>query len=195
MKQIVYISFFLLCVISCSKRYDKVRLIAGDSYQYWFCVNSDSDVKTKFYIYFDRKGKKYTIEERYSDKKCYLYDGGDVETIPTWSLVNDSVIEMGRLNRKLTIVNDTFLIITADEFRWVDTLYKVTDPSLLKKLQEVPIPLPKDTKTRENQRDGSPKAPMVLHLSQNSTGSVLVIIFRISWGRFFALQSGRAERL
>ncbi len=140
MKQIVYISFFLLCVISCSKRYDKVRLIAGDSYQYWFCVNSDSDVKTKFYIYFDRKGKKYTIEERYSDKKCYLYDGGDVETIPTWSLVNDSVIEMGRLNRKLTIVNDTFLIITADEFRWVDTLYKVTDPSLLKKLQEVPIP-------------------------------------------------------
>ena len=26
-------------------------------------------------------------------------------------------------------------------------------------------------------------------------GSVLVIIFRISWGRFFALQSGRAERL
>lgn len=32
------------------------------------------------------------------------------------------------------------LIITADEFRWVDTLYKVTDPSLLKKLQEVPIP-------------------------------------------------------
>ena len=147
MKQIVYISFFLLCVISCSKRYDKVRLIAGDSYQYWFCVNSDSDVKTKFYIYFDRKGKKYTIEERYSDKKCYLYDGGDVETIPTWSLVNDSVIEMGRLNRKLTIVNDTFLIITADEFRWVDTLYKVTDPSLLKKLQEVPIPWPKDTKT------------------------------------------------
>ena len=139
--QKVYISLLIVVLFSCcSKGYDRVRLIAGDSCQYWYRAHFDPNVKTKFYIYFDRKGKKYTIEERYSDKKCYLYDGGDVETIPTWSLVNDSVIEMGRLNRKLTIVNDTFLIITADEFRWVDTLYKVTDPSLLKKLQEVPIP-------------------------------------------------------
>ena len=140
MKQIVYISLFLLCVMSCSKRYDKVRLIAGDSCQYWYHINADSNVKTKFYVYFDRKGKKYTIEERYADKKCYLHDGGDVEIIPTWSFVNDSVIEMGNLNRKLTIVNDTFLIITTDEYHWVDTLYKVTDTSLLKKLQEVKIP-------------------------------------------------------
>ena len=140
MKQIVYISLFLLCVMSCSKGYDRVELIAGDSCQYWFCVNSDPMVKTKFYMYFDRKGKRVILEERYADKKCYLYDGGDVEYIPTWSLVNDSVIKMGKLNRKLTIVNDTFLIITTDEDRWVDTLYKVTDPHLLKKLQEVPIP-------------------------------------------------------
>ena len=124
----------------CSKGYDRVELIAGDSCQYWYYANSDPDIKTKFYIYFDRKGKKYTLEERYADKKCYLYEIDDVEVIPTWSLVNDSVIEMGGLNRKLTIVNDTFLIITTDEFHWVDTLYKVTDPHLLKKLQEVPIP-------------------------------------------------------
>ena len=52
----------------------------------------------------------------------------------------NSVIELGGFNRKLTIVNDTFLIITTDEFHWVDTLYKVTDPHLLKKLKEVPIP-------------------------------------------------------
>ena len=112
----------------------------GDSCQYWYYANSDPDIKTKFYIYFDRKGKKYTLEERYADKKCYLYEIDDVEVIPTWSLVNDSVIEMGGLNRKLTIVNDTFLIITTDKFHWVDTLYKVTDPHLLKKLREVPIP-------------------------------------------------------
>ena len=124
----------------CSKGYDRVELIAGDSCQYWYYANSDPDIKTKFYIYFDRKGKNYTLEERYADKKCYLHDGGDVVVIPTWSLVNDSVIEMGGLNRKLTIVNDTFLIITTDEFHWVDTLYKVTDSHLLKKLQEVPIP-------------------------------------------------------
>ena len=124
----------------CSKGYDRVRLIAGDSCQYWYYANSDPDIKTKFYMYFDCKGKKYTLEERYADKKCYLYEIDDVEVIPTWSLVNDSVIEMGGLNRKLTIVNDTFLIITTDEFHWVDTLYKVTDPHLLKKLQEVPIP-------------------------------------------------------
>ena len=138
--QKVYISLFLLCVMSCSKGYDRVKLIAGDSCQYWYYANSDPDIKTKFYIYFDRKGKNYTLEERYADKKCYLHDGGDVEIIPTWSLVNDSVIKLGGFNRKLTIVNDTFLIITTDEDRWVDTLYKVTDPHLLKKLQEVPIP-------------------------------------------------------
>ena len=126
--------------MSCSKGYDRVQLIAGDSCQYWFCVNSDPMVKTKFYMYFDRKGKRVILEERYADKKCYLYDGGDVEYIPTWSLVNDSVIKMGKLNRKLTIVNDTFLIITTGENHWVDTLYKVTDPHLLKKLKEVPIP-------------------------------------------------------
>ena len=124
----------------CSKGYDRVKLIAGDSCQYWYYAHFDPGVKTKFYIYFDRKGKKYTIEERYADKKCYLHDGGDVVVIPTWSLVNDSVIKMGGLNRKLTIVNDTFLIITTGENHWVDTLYKVTDPHLLKKLQEVPIP-------------------------------------------------------
>ena len=139
--QKVYISLFIVLLFSCcSKGYDRVELIAGDSCQYWYYANSDPDIKTKFYIYFDRKGKKYTIEERYADKKCYLHDGGDVVVIPTWSLVNDSVIEMGGLNRKLTIVNDTFLIITTDEFHWVDTLYKVTDPHLLKKLKEVPIP-------------------------------------------------------
>ena len=139
--QKVYISLFIVLLFSCcSKGYDRVELIAGDSCQYWYRAHFDPNVKTKFYIYFDRKGKKYTIEERYADKKCYLHDGGDVVVIPTWSLVNDSVIEMGGLNRKLTIVNDTFLIITTDEFHWVDTLYKVTDPHLLKKLQEVPIP-------------------------------------------------------
>ena len=141
MKQIVYLSFFLLCVMSCSKGYDRVKLIAGDSCQYWYFANFDPDVKTKFYVYFDRKGKLHSIEERYADKKFYLlHDWDDVVTIPTWSLVNDSVIEMGGLNRKLTVVNDTFLIITTDRFHWVDTLYKVTDPHLLKKLREVPIP-------------------------------------------------------
>ena len=139
--QKVYISLFIVVLFSCcSKGYDRVELIAGDSCQYWYYANSDPDIKTKFYIYFDRRGKKYTLEERYADKKCYLYEIDDVEVIPTWSLVNDSVIKMGGLNRKLTIVNDTFLIITTDEFHWVDTLYKVTDPHLLKKLQEVPIP-------------------------------------------------------
>ena len=124
----------------CSKGYDRVKLIAGDSCQYWYYANSDPDIKTKFYMYFDRKGKKYTLEERYADKKCYLYDGGDVVFTPRWSLVNDSVIKLGDFNWKLKIVNDTFLIVTFDKFHWVDTLYKVTDSHLLKKLQEVPIP-------------------------------------------------------
>ena len=139
--QKVYISLFIVLLFSsCSKGYDRVELIAGDSCQYWYHANSDPYIKTKYFWFFDRKGKRVILEERYADKKCYLYDGGDVEYIPTWSLVNDSVIRMGGFNRKLTIVNDTFLIITTDEDHWVDTLYKVTDPHLLKKLREVPIP-------------------------------------------------------
>ncbi|SEE58108.1 hypothetical protein, partial [Prevotella sp. lc2012] len=134
MKQIVYISLFLLGVMSCSKGYDRVELIAGDSCQYWYYAHFDPYIKTKFYMYFDRKGKMYTLAERYADKKCYLYEIDDVVVTPRWSLVNDSVIKMGDLNWKLNIVNDTFLIVTYDEFHWVDTLYKVTDPHLLKKL-------------------------------------------------------------
>lgn len=140
MKQIVYISFFLLCVISCSMGNDRVKLIAGDSCHYWYHANSDSMDNTKYYYYFNRKGKCVILEERYADKKCYLYDGDDADYIPTWSLVNDSVINMGGLDRDLKIVNDTFLIITTNKYHWVDTLYKVTDTSLLKKLQEVKIP-------------------------------------------------------
>ena len=139
--QKVYISLFIVLLFSCcSKGYDRVELIAGDSCQYWYYANSDPDIKTKYYMYFDRKWKNYTIEERYADKKFYLYDGGDVVFTPRWSLVNDSVIKLGDFNWKLNIVNDTFLIVTFDKFHWVDTLYKVTDPHLLKKLQEVPIP-------------------------------------------------------
>ena len=140
MRQIVYISLFLLGVMSCSKGYDRVKLIAGDSCQYWYYAHFDPYIKTKYYMYFDRKWKNYTIEERYADKKFYLYDGGDVVFTPRWSLVNDSVIKLGDFNWKLNIVNDTFLIVTFDKFHWVDTLYKVTDPHLLKKLREVPIP-------------------------------------------------------
>ena len=139
--QKVYISLFIVLLFSCcSKGYDRVKLIAGDSCQYWYYANSDPDIKTKYYMYFDRKWKNYTIEERYADKKFYLYDGGDVVFTPRWSLVNDSVIKLGDFNWKLNIVNDTFLIVTFDKFHWVDTLYKVTDPHLLKKLREVPIP-------------------------------------------------------
>jgi len=141
MKRLVYISFFLLCIMSCSKRYDRLKLIAGDSCQYWYHVNTDSLSKTKFFYFFDREGKFVILEQRQADKKCYLYDGDDVVYIPTWHLVNDSVINIGGLNRDLTIVNDTFIIITAhNKFHWVDTLYKVTDPHMLKNLQEVPIP-------------------------------------------------------
>ena len=140
MKQIVYFSFLLICVMSCSKGDDKVSLIAGTSCQYWYHVNSDPMDNTKYFYYFDRDGKCVILEERYADKKCYLYDVDDVEYIPTWSLVNDSVINLGGLNRNLTIVNDTFLIMTVDKYHWVDSLYKVTNPHLLKKLQEVSIP-------------------------------------------------------
>lgn len=141
MKQIVYIIFFLSCVMSCSKGYDRLKLIAGDSCQYWYHVNTDPMDNTKYFWYFDREGKFVILEQRYADKKCYLYEIDDVEYIPTWHLVNDSVVNVCGLNHDLTIVNDTFIIITAhNKFHWVDTLYKVTDPHLLKNLQEVPIP-------------------------------------------------------
>jgi hypothetical protein len=126
--------------MSCSGGYDVNRLIAGDSCQYWHVLTPDSEGKTKFFYYFDRKGKWILLIESYADKKCYLFDGGDVAYTPTWFLKNDSVINIGEFDRRIEVVNDTFLIIATEEYHWVDTLYKVTDPQLLKKLKEVPIP-------------------------------------------------------
>lgn len=144
MKKIVYFVFAVIFIISCSKGRDVKQLIAGDSCQYWYHVNADSEVKTKFFYYFNRSGKWIALEESYRDKKIRLPEMDDdiCEVIcePTWMLRNDTVISMGGLDRSLEIINDTFLIITTDKYHWTDTLYKVTNPHLLKKLQEVKIP-------------------------------------------------------
>ena len=140
MKKIVYIVLVVICAMSCSKGYDINQLIAGDSCQYWFWPTADSTVKTKFYIYFDRRERMFLLEERYLNKKINLYDGEDVAYYPIWSLNNDSIITWFGRERKLTIISDTFIITKDKEWNIVDTLYKVTNPHLLKKLQEVKIP-------------------------------------------------------
>lgn len=140
MKKIVYIVLAVIFIISCSKGRDVKQLIAGDSCQYWYVLTPDSEGKTKFFYYFNRSGKWIALEESYRDKKIRLPEMDDVICEPTWMLRNDTVISMGGLDRSLEIINDTFLIITADKYHLVDTLYKVTNPHLLKKLQEVKIP-------------------------------------------------------
>ena len=140
MKKIVYILLLIISIISCSIVDDKNRLIAGDSCQYWYKPSPDSLGKTKYYIYLDRKGKRIFLEERFFDKKCYLYDGGDVYYEPTWSLINDTIIMWGKKERILSVLSDSIIVLEDKEWNIVDTLYKVTNPHLLKKLQEVPIP-------------------------------------------------------
>ncbi|SNU03691.1 hypothetical protein SAMN06298211_10377 [Prevotellaceae bacterium MN60] len=140
MKKIVYIVLAVIFIISCSKGRDVKQLIAGDSCQYWYVLTPDSEGKTKYYYYFNRSGKWIALEESYRDQKIRLPEMDDVICEPTWMLRNDTVISMGGLDRSLEIVNDTFLIITTDKYHWTDTLYKVTNPHLLKKLQEVKIP-------------------------------------------------------
>ena len=92
------------------------------------------------YIYFDRKGKRVILEERYCDKKCYIYDCGDVYYEPKWKLKNDTIIILGIKERKLTIISDSVIVTEDKEHHISDTLYKVTNPQLLKKLKKVPIP-------------------------------------------------------
>ena len=140
MRKIVYIVLAVIFIISCSKGRDVKQLIAGDSCQYWFWPTADSQVKTKFYIYFDQKGRMFLLEERHLNKKIALYDGEDVAYYPTWSLNNDSIITWFGRDRKLTVISDTFIITKDKEWNIVDTLYKVSNPHLLKKLQEVKIP-------------------------------------------------------
>ncbi len=142
MKKIFYNAFILIliCIMSCSEGYDRSRLIAGDSYQYWNRLTPDSDGKTKYFYYFNCKGKWVVLEESYRDKKCRLPEVDDVVYNPVWSLKNDSVINMGGIDRSLEVVNDTFIILRVEEYNWIDTLYKVTNPHLLEKLQEVKIP-------------------------------------------------------
>lgn len=140
MKKIIYIVLLLLLISSCSTGYDNARLIAGDSCQFWFWPTADSIVKAKFYIYFNRKGKMFLLKERFHNKEISLYDGGDVAYYPKWSLKNDSIITWFGRDRKLSVINDTVIVTKDEEWQCVDTLYKVTDTSLLKKLQEVKIP-------------------------------------------------------
>ena len=140
MKKIVYIVLAVIFIISCSKGRDVKQLIAGDSCQYWYKPTPDSLGKTKYYVYLDLRGKRVFLEERYFDKKCYLYDGGDVYYKQSWSLINDSIIMWGDKERKLSIISDSVIALEDKKWNIFDTLYKVTNPHLLKKLQEVKIP-------------------------------------------------------
>ena len=132
--------FIFICIMSCSKSCDMNQLIAGDSCQYWHLLTPDSDGKTKYFCYFNREGKWIGLEESYRDKIIRLSDMDDVVCNPVWKLKSDSVINLGGLDRRLEVVNDTFIIIRTEEYHWIDTLYKVTNPYLLKKLKEVQIP-------------------------------------------------------
>lgn len=142
MKKVLFSVLFLIFILvfSCSKGLNRERLIAGDSCQYWYKPTPDSLGKTKYYIYLDLKGKRVFLEERFFDKKCYLYDGGDVYYKKSWSLRNDTIIMWGDKERKLSIISDSVIVLEDKEWNIVDTLYKVTNPHLLKKLQEVKIP-------------------------------------------------------
>ena len=125
----------------CSNGLDRNEfIIAGNNCQYWYKASPDSFGKTRYYIYFDRKGKRVILEERYCDKKCYIYDCGDVYYEPKWKLKNDTVIIWGIKERKLTIISDSVIVTEDKEHHISDTLYKVTNPQLLKKLKKVPIP-------------------------------------------------------
>lgn len=93
-----------------------------------------------YFCYFNRDGKWIVLEESYRDKTIRLSEMDDVVCNPIWKLKSDSVINLGGLDRRLEVVNDTFIIVRAEEYHWIDTLYKVTNPNLLKKLKEVQIP-------------------------------------------------------
>lgn len=140
MKKIAYFFLLLVCMTSCSYRYDKLKLIAGDSCQYWYKPTPDSLGKTKYYIYFDRTGKRVILEEGYSDKRYYLYDGDDVAYCSAWSLKNDTIIIWGKKERILTVICDSIIVTEDKEHHIIDTLHKVTNSSLIKKLRQVPIP-------------------------------------------------------
>ena len=141
MKKTVYFMLFIICFMSCSNGLDRNEfIIAGNNCQYWYKASPDSFGKTRYYIYFDRKGKRVILEERYCDKKCYIYDCGDVYYEPKWKLKNDTIIIWGIKERKLTIISDSVIVTEDKEHHISDTLYKVTNPQLLKKLKKVPIP-------------------------------------------------------
>ena len=132
MKKTVYFMLFIICFMSCSNGLDRNEfIIAGNNCQYWYKASPDSFGKTRYYIYFDRKGKRVILEERYCDKKCYIYDCGDVYYEPKWKLKNDTIIIWGIKERKLTIISDS-VIVTEDDIGDVTRI----DANEFKELQD-----------------------------------------------------------
>ena len=124
----VYITCMGLCMIifilaSCKKD-DLQFVIAGKDNKYWKRIPDKGRSQT--FYYFDRHGKWFVFIKPYKSCAMSKYDGGDALLVEKWSVVRDSVLNIGGIEYRVTRISNERIIIENKYFK--DTLVYMPFP-------------------------------------------------------------------
>lgn len=106
---------YLVCILtilmlsSCKKRELQV-LVAGQDCKYWLKLSDESKSQTIYY--FDRSGKWSVFIRPYRSNTMKKYNGGDVMLVEKWSVIDDSILNIGGIGYAVTRISNKMIINT-----------------------------------------------------------------------------------
>jgi len=119
------VTILIILQSSCMENKSREDLLAGDNYKYWLYSNSDKRSMTKFIYYFDRTGK-WIVFSRSVNGEIFKYKASDLLLIPSWSFINDSIVEIGGAHYSIIDLNDS-IFKYVDKNQTVQSLLHVPD--------------------------------------------------------------------
>ena len=120
---------YLVCILtilmlsSCKKRELQV-LVAGQDCKYWLKLSDESKSQTIYY--FDKSGKWSVFIRPYRSNTMKKYNGGDVMPVEKWSVIDDSILNIGGIGYAVTRISNKMIIIKNKHFK--DTLVYLPSP-------------------------------------------------------------------
>lgn len=124
---LVYILITLM-LASCKEK-DLQMVIAGKNYKYWLKLSDKS--KSQTFFYFNRDGNWSIFIKPYRSNTMKKYNGGDAILVENWSIINDSILNLGGIGYTVTQVSDEMIIIKNKYFK--DTLIYIPSPPPIEK--------------------------------------------------------------
>ena len=124
---LVYILITLM-LASCKEK-DLQMVIAGKNYKYWLKLSDKS--KSQTFFYFNRDGKWSIFIKPYRSSTMKKYNGGDAILVENWSIINDSILNLGGIGYTVTQVSDEMILIKNKYFK--DTLIYIPSPPPIEK--------------------------------------------------------------